>query len=250
MELFKGAIVLFKSPMPLPEPLDQGDECRAGQKITIRLSNVEEIEYGPCRRPKERESLRLLLLRMVRERTDPEWRAKPATTPLPKEDVPRGRKAESAPSGRSRLVTGPSRRKPGGARAVRCFAFRPERLDGARVAEGVGGRDGSTAVLKTQSDDGASNGRPRRRTRVRPRTKRAGAPILDEIRAAATPAIARTRTFLTYKLRPPCMGLLLAQLVCRAADAEPGQRTREGTSPAATPNVLGRAALRSRAGGR
>jgi hypothetical protein len=58
-------------PSPLPEPLDQGDECRSGQKITIRLSNAEEIEYGPCRRPEELEPLRRLLLRMVQERDRP-----------------------------------------------------------------------------------------------------------------------------------------------------------------------------------
>jgi hypothetical protein len=63
--------VVLLIPSPLPEPLDQGDECRSGQKITIRLSSAEEIEYGPCRRPRELESLRLVLLRMVRDRARP-----------------------------------------------------------------------------------------------------------------------------------------------------------------------------------
>jgi hypothetical protein len=63
--------VVHVIPSPLPEPLDQGDECRSGQKITIRLSSAEEIEYGPCRRLKELEPLRLVLLRMVNERDRP-----------------------------------------------------------------------------------------------------------------------------------------------------------------------------------
>jgi hypothetical protein len=56
------------SPSPLPAPLDQGDECRSGHKITIRLTSAEEIEYGPCKRPEELEPLRLLLRRMLNER--------------------------------------------------------------------------------------------------------------------------------------------------------------------------------------
>jgi hypothetical protein len=55
-------------PSPLPEPLEQSDDCRSGHKITIRLSDAEEIEYGPCRRPNELEPLRRFLLRMVRQR--------------------------------------------------------------------------------------------------------------------------------------------------------------------------------------
>lgn len=62
-----------KSQLPddLPEPVDQGDDCRAGQVISIRMSSGKDVDYGPCRWPDEIEPIRALmrtLLKRERER--------------------------------------------------------------------------------------------------------------------------------------------------------------------------------------
>lgn len=56
-------------PDNLPEPVDQGDECRAGQIVSVRMSSGEDVDYGPCRLPEEIEPVRALMRTLLqRER--------------------------------------------------------------------------------------------------------------------------------------------------------------------------------------
>jgi hypothetical protein len=48
-------------PERLPEPLDQGSECRAGHIVSVRMSSGGDVDYGPCRWPEEIIPVRLLM---------------------------------------------------------------------------------------------------------------------------------------------------------------------------------------------
>lgn len=61
--------VSSRLPDELPEPVDQGDDCRAGQIVSVRMSSGAEVDYGPCRWPQEIEPVRALMRTLLqRER--------------------------------------------------------------------------------------------------------------------------------------------------------------------------------------
>lgn len=64
-------------PDPLPEPVDQGSGCVAGQVVSVRLtseSSTGEVSYGPCRWPEEIEPVRLFMRTLLQRRLAAERR--------------------------------------------------------------------------------------------------------------------------------------------------------------------------------